>query len=76
MSIIGEMWEEDYYNLQQEHIKDLRLFANWLADNGYKSIGYNLWELEYGSRRAYCDQVGVYYTTEQLVERFKKEIKI
>ena len=56
--------------------EELVLFANWLADNGYKSIGYNLWELVSETRlRLYGDNVGVYYTTEQLVERFKKEKK-
>jgi hypothetical protein len=51
---------------------ELVSFANWLIDEGYRSVGYNLWSLEYGSRRAYHDQVSVLYTTEQVVERFKK----
>lgn len=54
---------------------ELTLFANWLADNNYKVIGYNLWSLHYDSRVAYCDTVSVFYTTEQLVDKFKKENK-
>lgn len=47
-------------------------FAQWLEKEGYKAIGYNMWQTTKWSR---WDEP-MYETTEQLVNKFIKESKL
>lgn len=72
MSIIGEIKDEEIYDLKQEHIKDLEKFANWIADNEYHQIGHDMWAKRYGLK-LYDEYNLVYYRTDQLVKKYLKE---
>lgn len=69
MSVIGEMWEDRYDQLKQQHIQDLVKFAEWLEREEIKAIGYNMWSTSKWSRW----NQAMYYTTEQLIKRFLKD---
>lgn len=71
MSIIGEMWEGWYDDLERSIPIKLNKFAEWLELEEFKSIGYNMWS---SSKWSYWKEPA-YYTTEQLVKKFLKENK-
>lgn len=80
MSIIGEMWEEKYDNLERSIPNKMCKFADWLADEGFRRISYNIWAKDgaAGKTSLYGETipaVSVWCSTEQLIKLFLKDNK-
>ena len=79
MSIIGEIKDEEIYDLKQKHKVDLGKFAEWVAENNWKYDGVKLWSkmpdkaFKSNYTHSYLKPNIPLANTDQLVEQFLKE---